>query len=126
MLQPGSYSRARRWETSGISFFAARLRGRVRGLCLCSSAGVKRISNGLRYELMRRVEDNIQSNAVAAMTAPRLPVSVIIPVRNEATNLPRCLEALSDFAEVYVIDSQSSDSTVEIARSCGARVVQFH
>ena len=28
--------------------------------------------------------------------------------------------------EVYVIDSQSSDETVEIARSCGAKVVQFH
>jgi glycosyltransferase involved in cell wall biosynthesis len=75
---------------------------------------------------MHRVEDNTQSNAVGAMTAPRLPVSVIIPVRNEATNLPQCLQALSNFAEVYVIDSQSSDSTVEIARSCGARVVQFH
>ena len=28
--------------------------------------------------------------------------------------------------EVYVIDSQSTDATVEIARSFGAKVVQFH
>ncbi len=56
----------------------------------------------------------------------RIPVSVIIAARNEAKNLPRCLEALRDVAEVYVIDSQSSDDTVEIARSYGAQVVQFH
>ncbi len=58
--------------------------------------------------------------------AANLPVSVIIPVRNEAKNLPRCLSALSDFGEVYVIDSRSTDDTVEIARSYGANVVQFH
>ena len=55
-----------------------------------------------------------------------LPVSVIIPVRNEAHNLPRCLDALRQVGEVYVIDSQSSDETVEIARAFGAKVVQFH
>jgi glycosyltransferase involved in cell wall biosynthesis len=49
----------------------------------------------------------------------KLPVSVIIPVRNEAKNLPRCLQALRDVGEVYVIDSQSTDETVEIARSYG-------
>jgi glycosyltransferase involved in cell wall biosynthesis len=58
--------------------------------------------------------------------AATIPVSVIIAVRNEAKNLPRCLEALREFAEVYVIDSQSTDETVEIARAYGAKVVQFH
>jgi glycosyltransferase involved in cell wall biosynthesis len=59
--------------------------------------------------------------------APALiPVSVIIPVRNESRNLPRCLDALRDFGEIYVIDSQSTDETIEIARSRGAKVVQFH
>ena len=55
-----------------------------------------------------------------------LPVSVIIPVRNEAKNLPRSLRALKNVGEVYVIDSQSTDETIEIARSYDARVVQFH
>ncbi len=55
-----------------------------------------------------------------------LPVSVIVPVRNEARNLPGCLESLRDAGEVYVVDSQSTDATVEIARSFGAHVVQFH
>lgn len=56
----------------------------------------------------------------------KLPASVIIPVRNEAKNLPLCLQALRNFGEVFVIDSQSTDDTVEIARSSGAHVVQFH
>jgi glycosyltransferase involved in cell wall biosynthesis len=63
---------------------------------------------------------------VSASHAGKLPVSVIIAVRNEARNLPRCLQALSDVGEVYVIDSQSADDTVEIARAHGAKVVQFH
>jgi glycosyltransferase involved in cell wall biosynthesis len=35
------------------------------------------------------------------------------------------LESLRDVAEVYVVDSGSSDATPEIARSFGAKVVQF-
>jgi glycosyltransferase involved in cell wall biosynthesis len=57
---------------------------------------------------------------------PVLPISVIVPVRNEARNLPRCLESLAAVGEVYVIDSESTDDTVAIAESHGAKVVQFH
>jgi glycosyltransferase involved in cell wall biosynthesis len=63
-----------------------------------------------------------RANAVGSQT---IPVSVIVPVRNEAKNLPRCLESLRNFGEIYVIDSQSEDATVEIARSYDATVVQF-
>jgi glycosyltransferase involved in cell wall biosynthesis len=59
-------------------------------------------------------------------TSALLPVSVIVAARNEARNLPRCLEALRGFAEVFVIDSQSTDATVEVARNHGAQVVQFY
>ena len=62
-------------------------------------------------------------------SAPRpiaLPISVIVPVRNEAHNLARCLESLRGFGEIYVVDSQSTDETAEIARAFGARVAQFH
>lgn len=55
-----------------------------------------------------------------------IPVTVIIAARNEAHNLPRCLESLRGVGEIFVIDSQSADSTVEIAQSYGAQVVQFH
>ena len=54
-----------------------------------------------------------------------LPLSVVIAVRNEAHNLPRCLDALRNCGEVYVIDSNSTDDTCAIAASRGAKVVQF-
>jgi glycosyltransferase involved in cell wall biosynthesis len=59
-------------------------------------------------------------------TSTLLPLTVIIPVRNESRNLPRCLESLKSVGEVYVIDSQSTDDTAAIAESHGAKVVQFH
>ena len=55
-----------------------------------------------------------------------LPVSVIVPVRNEARNLPRCLESLRDAGEIYVIDSQSTDKTADIAHAFNATVIQFN
>ncbi|MGA9529845.1 MAG: glycosyltransferase family 2 protein [Terriglobales bacterium] len=61
-----------------------------------------------------------------ARLAPMLPVSVIVPVRNEERNLPRCLASLASVGEIYVVDSASADETVRIAESSGATVVQFH
>ncbi|MGY4707534.1 glycosyltransferase family 2 protein [Candidatus Bipolaricaulota sp. J31] len=54
-------------------------------------------------------------------------VTVVIPTLNEAGNLRRCLRALAaqsfgDF-EVIVVDGGSSDGTVDVARSFGARVI---
>lgn len=54
-----------------------------------------------------------------------VPVAILIPIKNEAANLPRCLEAVSWAAEVWVVDSQSTDGSVELASSRGAAVVQF-
>jgi glycosyltransferase involved in cell wall biosynthesis len=64
------------------------------------------------------------SNSGAA--SPALPLTVIVPVRNEAHNLPRCLASLKSVGEVYVVDSGSTDATAAIARSYDAKVVQFH
>jgi glycosyltransferase involved in cell wall biosynthesis len=59
------------------------------------------------------------------MTSP-LPVSVCIPVRNEALNIAACIDSLAGhFDDVVVVDSASTDRTAEIAASRGARVVQF-
>ena len=55
----------------------------------------------------------------------KVPVSILLPVKNEAANLPRCLDALSWADEIFVVDSHSSDATCEIAARCGACVVQF-
>ena len=60
------------------------------------------------------------------MPTGKLPISVIVAAKNEEKNLPRCLESLRVAGEIYVIDSQSTDATPEIARAMGAKVVQFH
>lgn len=51
-------------------------------------------------------------------------ISVIITARNEAENLPRCLASVHGFGEIIVVDSFSSDATVEIARRSRAIVFQ--
>ena len=55
----------------------------------------------------------------------RVPVSVLVPIKNEAANLARCLECVRWADEVFVVDSQSTDGSIEIARQFGAQVVQF-
>ena len=59
------------------------------------------------------------------MTQEAIPVTVIVPVKNEQKNLGRCLERLKGFSEIFVVDSASTDRTCEIARSYGAQVVNF-
>lgn len=56
----------------------------------------------------------------------KIPVSVLIPAKNEEANLPACLTSVSRADEVFVVDSQSSDRSIEIAESYGAKVVQFY
>ena len=56
----------------------------------------------------------------------KISVSVLIPAKNEEANLAACLESVNRADEVFVVDSQSSDRTVEIAKDYGANVVQFH
>src|ERR1700741_3111937 len=63
---------------------------------------------------------------LAPRAAEILPITVIVAARNEAHNLSRCMESLRCAGEVYVIDSQSTDGTEQIAKSYGAHVVQFH
>jgi glycosyltransferase involved in cell wall biosynthesis len=55
----------------------------------------------------------------------KLPVTVVIPTRNEQKNLPACMDRLGAFAHIWVVDSGSSDATCEIARARGARVIDF-
>lgn len=56
----------------------------------------------------------------------KLPVSVLIPAKNEEENLTACLESVARANEVFVVDSQSTDETCAIADRYGAKVVQFH
>jgi glycosyltransferase involved in cell wall biosynthesis len=51
-----------------------------------------------------------------------VPLSVIILTRNEEVNIAACLESLRWAGEVFVVDSLSTDRTVEIAKKMGAGV----
>lgn len=54
-----------------------------------------------------------------------VPVSVLVPVKNEESNLPDCLQRLGWAGQVVVVDSHSIDRTVPIAQAFGAEVHQF-
>jgi glycosyltransferase involved in cell wall biosynthesis len=54
-----------------------------------------------------------------------VPVSVLIPVKNEERHMADCFASVAWATEVIVVDSGSSDETLNIASKCGARVVQF-
>jgi len=51
-------------------------------------------------------------------------LSVVILTWNEEKNLPQCLESLAPLAcPIFLVDSGSTDGTLELARSYGATVV---
>ena len=53
-------------------------------------------------------------------------LSVVVITFNEAANIARCLQALGDIADdVLVVDSFSTDATVEICRQHNVRVIQY-
>ena len=56
----------------------------------------------------------------------KLPITVLLAVKNEEANLPKCLGSLAPAERVILLDSQSQDRTNEIATSQGAEIVQFH
>ncbi len=51
-------------------------------------------------------------------------LTVVIPTLNEVDRLPACLASVQWAAEVIVADAGSTDGTQELARRCGARVIE--
>lgn len=52
-----------------------------------------------------------------------MKVSVLLLTMNEGRNLPRCLDALSWCDDIALVDSGSTDTTIEIARARNVRVL---
>lgn len=55
----------------------------------------------------------------------RAAVTVVMPVKNERSNIAAAIGSVNWAQRVVVVDSQSQDGTAEIAASLGADVVQF-
>jgi tetratricopeptide (TPR) repeat protein len=63
--------------------------------------------------------------AERAQPATGLRLSLCMIVRDEQEMLPRCLAAVVDAVdEIVIVDTGSSDRTIEIARSFGAQVIE--
>src|SRR5438045_3161504 len=56
--------------------------------------------------------------------AERLPVSALVLTLNEEKNLETCLDSVANWVqELFVIDSGSTDGTLDIAKRYGAQIV---
>jgi glycosyltransferase involved in cell wall biosynthesis len=55
----------------------------------------------------------------------KVPVSILLPIKNEAANLKRSLASVAWADEIFVVDSQSTDGSQSIAEAHDAKVVQF-
>ena len=63
-------------------------------------------------------------------TGPLPPLSIVIPARNEAHNLPPLLGSLDALCydgqvEIIVVDDGSDDGSATVAERCGARVLRL-
>jgi glycosyltransferase involved in cell wall biosynthesis len=54
-----------------------------------------------------------------------MKLTIVLPVKNEAKNLPCCIAAVSDLGPIVVVDSGSSDHTKDVAEAAGAEVLNF-
>jgi glycosyltransferase involved in cell wall biosynthesis len=53
-----------------------------------------------------------------------LPLSLVVVALNEEVNIERCLRSVPFVSDIVVVDSFSTDRTVEIAQKLGANVIQ--
>lgn len=54
------------------------------------------------------------------------PITLVLIARNEAASVRRCLDSMRPWVDqMLVLDTGSSDSTVQVARDAGARVEHF-
>lgn len=52
-------------------------------------------------------------------------ISVLIPTRNEEINIKKCLESVKWADEIFIVDSNSHDRTVEIAQQYTDHIINF-
>ncbi len=73
---------------------------------------------------MKNSETIVLSAEQDQLAPSSVPLSVVVLAYNEQRNLPACLESLKGLiCELVVVDSGSTDRTVALARSYGAKVL---
>jgi acetyltransferase-like isoleucine patch superfamily enzyme/glycosyltransferase involved in cell wall biosynthesis len=77
---------------------------------------------GARGDDVRLIASSTAAETPAPENAGGPPVSVVILTFNEGVNIADCLRSCAWSDDVHVVDSGSTDRTVEIARSMGAQV----
>ena len=55
----------------------------------------------------------------------KVDVSILIPCKNEELNIERSLKSVRWANEVFVVDSESTDKTIEIAKRFDTEIIQF-
>jgi glycosyltransferase involved in cell wall biosynthesis len=61
------------------------------------------------------------------MMSNKVDITILIPTKNEELNLESCLRPLIGWAEkVLIVDSGSTDKTIDIAAQYGIEVIQFN
>ena len=73
---------------------------------------------------MDRARRDEQSLDELKATEARLPVSVIITTFNEEVNVADCIETILWADEILLVDSYSTDRTIELAREYPVKVLQ--
>ena len=58
------------------------------------------------------------------MATSPVPVSVVIPTKDEERNIEACIASVAWAGEIIVFDSHSTDATLALAEKNGARIVQ--
>jgi glycosyltransferase involved in cell wall biosynthesis/Flp pilus assembly protein TadD len=70
----------------------------------------------------RRKKEKITSKQISRKTTPPT-ISACMIVKNEEALLPQCLESIKSLVnEIIMVDTGSTDQTVEIAKAYGARI----
>ena len=75
--------------------------------------------------MIRSLIEPSEPQLLRANPRAKLPLSVIIPVKNEEANIGACIDSVAWADQVIVVDSLSSDRTCEIAEKKGAQLFQF-
>ena len=76
--------------------------------------------------LLRTLAARAEAIAARAVPYTTMRISLCMIVKDEEEMLPRCLAAVAEHVdEIVIVDTGSTDRTVEIAESFGANVIEF-